>query len=112
VKYEPTLESKAIKQLREQLARDEKAVADRAAADERERDRQHTLAMEKHARELAERARQREAEAKKLRDEITKFGAGAPLLCCDGTTSPTCTCGASRDGCCERHRGVCGCAAE
>ena len=33
-----------------------------------------------------------------------------PLLCCDGTLSPTCTCSGPRRGCCSRHKGVCGCA--
>jgi hypothetical protein len=31
------------------------------------------------------------------------------LLCNDGTTSPTCECGASRRGCCSHHGGVAGC---
>ncbi|MDC3989151.1 hypothetical protein [Polyangium jinanense] len=33
-----------------------------------------------------------------------------PLLCCDGTLSPTCTCDGPRRGCCSHHKGVCGCA--
>jgi membrane protein involved in colicin uptake len=33
----------------------------------------------------------------------------APLLCCDGTASPSCTCGGSHRGCCSHHGGVCGC---
>lgn len=32
-----------------------------------------------------------------------------PLLCCDGTPSPSCTCSGSRRGCCSHHGGVCGC---
>ncbi|UQA62658.1 hypothetical protein [Polyangium aurulentum] len=35
-----------------------------------------------------------------------------PLLCCDGTLSPSCTCNGPRKGCCSHHKGVCGCAAE
>ncbi|HLM72620.1 MAG TPA: hypothetical protein VK459_08010 [Polyangiaceae bacterium] len=33
-----------------------------------------------------------------------------PLLCCDGTLSPTCVCNGPRRGCCSHHKGVCGCA--
>jgi hypothetical protein len=37
-------------------------------------------------------------------------GTGRSVKCCDGTLSPTCTCGrASLRGCCSHHRGVCGC---
>lgn len=36
----------------------------------------------------------------------------APLLCRDGTTSPTCTCGGPRRGCCSHHGGVAGCSAD
>lgn len=38
--------------------------------------------------------------------------ASAPLLCADGTTSPSCTCGAPRRGCCSHHGGVVGCSAD
>lgn len=38
--------------------------------------------------------------------------ASASLLCADGTESPTCTCGRPRRGCCSRHGGVVGCAAD
>jgi hypothetical protein len=31
------------------------------------------------------------------------------LRCCDGTTSPTCTSCAHKQGCCSSHGGVCGC---
>ncbi|MEZ4302947.1 MAG: hypothetical protein R3B70_48940 [Polyangiaceae bacterium] len=33
-----------------------------------------------------------------------------PVLCCDGTNSPTCKCNGPRRGCCSHHKGVCGCA--
>ncbi len=36
-------------------------------------------------------------------------GGSGRLLCCDGTLSPSCTCGGSRRGCCSHHGGVCGC---
>ena len=35
-----------------------------------------------------------------------------PLLCCDKTLSPTCTCNGPHRGCCSHHKGVCGCAPE
>lgn len=36
--------------------------------------------------------------------------ASAPLLCRDGTLSPSCTCGRNpKSGCCSHHRGVAGC---
>lgn len=35
--------------------------------------------------------------------------ANAPLLCRDGSESPTCTCGGPRRGCCSHHGGVAGC---
>lgn len=38
--------------------------------------------------------------------------ADAPLSCCDGSFSPSCTCGSPRSGCCSHHRGVCGCSAD
>jgi hypothetical protein len=36
----------------------------------------------------------------------------APLLCSDGSSSPSCTCGGSRSGCCSHHGGVDGCSAD
>lgn len=39
--------------------------------------------------------------------------ANAPLRCCDGSNSPSCTCGrANRRGCCSHHGGICGCSAD
>jgi hypothetical protein len=35
-----------------------------------------------------------------------------PLLCCDGTLSPSCKCNGPRKGCCSHHHGVCGCAGD
>jgi hypothetical protein len=29
------------------------------------------------------------------------------LVCCDGTSSPSCTCEGPRNGCCSHHGGVC-----
>lgn len=44
--------------------------------------------------------------------ENSRDRATAPLRCCDGTNSSSCTCGGSRRGCCSRHGGVCGCSAD
>lgn len=46
--------------------------------------------------------------------ECVKSTASSPInknnraVCCDGTTSRSCSCGGGR-GCCSRHGGVCGC---
>ncbi len=71
---------------------------------------------------LAEIERQREAEARaaeraRRREEAAREAAQrrwsrAPLLCNDGTRSPSCICGGSRRGCCSWHGGVAGCSAE
>jgi hypothetical protein len=58
----------------------------------------------------AERA-QRRAEA--AREAAQRRWAHAPLLCNDGTPSPTCICGSSSHrGCCSWHGGVAGCSVE
>ncbi|MCA9643006.1 MAG: hypothetical protein KC492_20050, partial [Myxococcales bacterium] len=54
------------------------------------------------------------AESKQLKSlaaglEKAERRRNAPLRCCDGTDSPSCTCGRPRRGCCSRHGGVCGC---
>lgn len=71
---------------------------------------------------LAEIQRQREAEARaaeraRRREEAAREAAQrrwdrAPLLCRDGTLSPSCICGGSRRGCCSWHGGVAGCSVE
>lgn len=43
------------------------------------------------------------------RIEKARRRASAPLLCCDGSFSPSCTCGGPHRGCCSHHQGVCGC---
>lgn len=63
---------------------------------------------------LASAKSQREARGLEVtRDRIVaqQEWASAPLLCADGTTSPSCTCGAPRRGCCSHHGGVVGCSA-
>lgn len=63
---------------------------------------------EAEARE-AERARRR---AEATRERAMRRWSSAPLLCRDGTLSPSCVCGGSRRGCCSWHGGVAGCSAE
>lgn len=59
--------------------------------------------------QLEQRRAREEAERRKARQ---RAWARAPLLCNDGTLSPTCTCGrSSRRGCCSWHGGVAGCSA-
>lgn len=50
----------------------------------------------------------------RVRDRTERMAsrASAPLRCCDGTNSPSCTCGNPRRGCCSHHGGVCGCSAD
>ncbi len=53
------------------------------------------------------------AKSKPLSQEPTKTReeAAAPrsVKCCDGSISPSCTCGGKTRGCCSRHGGICGC---
>jgi hypothetical protein len=54
-------------------------------------------------------AEKEQAEKRRQRTEKAERRADAPLKCCDGSLSPTCTCGSPGRGCCSRHGGVCGC---
>lgn len=73
--------------------------------------------LERERRKIAEKARLRiEAEERAARRAKRQAQAAqsdwdsAPLLCRDGSLSPTCTCGrSSRRGCCSHHGGVAGC---
>lgn len=50
------------------------------------------------------------AEREALREEREAFRETRMVMCCDGATSPTCTCRrASHRGCCSHHGGMCGC---
>jgi hypothetical protein len=57
-------------------------------------------------------AERKQLEAAHARLERARERANAPLLCCDGTESPSCTCNGPRRGCCSHHKGVCGCSAD
>lgn len=58
---------------------------------------QQTIGQLERARERVEKAAER---------------AIAPLLCRDGSLSPSCTCGNPKRGCCSHHGGVRGCSAD
>lgn len=61
----------------------------------------------------AERRREAQAAARQQREreraERVASSAYRGLLCCDGSLSPSCSCGGSHRGCCSHHGGVCGC---
>ncbi len=66
----------------------------------------------RHERE--ERRRQEAEERERRRAERAAAAAQrgcelAPLLCRDGSLSPSCICGGSHRGCCSHHGGVAGC---
>ena len=61
---------------------------------------------EKAAAEAA--AARRAAEERRTAAEAARE-AMRPLLCCDGSPSPSCLCGGNHRGCCSWHGGVCGC---
>jgi hypothetical protein len=64
---------------------------------------------QKAAKLAALKARQREGTEARRREQVARSRALAPLLCRDGSLSPTCICGGSRRGCCSHHGGVAGC---
>jgi hypothetical protein len=54
----------------------------------------------------------RQLQALSDRIEKAQERLSAPLRCCDGSDSPSCTCGNPHRGCCSHHSGVCGCSAD
>lgn len=79
---------------------------------EREQARQAQEAVrlaERRQRQAARGEQQRRATAARRRDDAARSSAIAPLLCRDGSLSPTCVCGGPRRGCCSHHGGVAGC---
>ncbi len=89
----------------DELARlDAKADEQIEAIEARQR-RDEQLAVEKQ--QAVERRERRVREAREGGDAW----GDSPLLCNDGTNSPTCTCGGPRRGCCSHHGGVAGCSA-
>jgi len=70
-------------------------------------DHQLALAAQKEIQRAARENAQRERE--QARRERAEQAANRGLRCCDGTSSPSCSCSGSHRGCCSRHGGVCGC---
>lgn len=71
-----------------------------------ERERREAERRERLARLAAERE-------ERAKEAAQRAWARAPLLCNDGTLSPTCRCGRSSNrGCCSWHGGVSGCSKE
>jgi hypothetical protein len=113
-------------------AAEEKAAADLLAAQKAQlaswKPYQRVQAVQKCAKgdcpegapnaELVIAAAKTTAERKQLQalnDQLDRVAerANSPLRCCDGSDSPSCTCGrANRRGCCSHHGGICGCSAD
>jgi hypothetical protein len=87
------------------LSEEEVAKECESLREQRQRDIERQ--QEAEARE-AERARRKEEAA---RESALRRWSSAPLLCNDGTPSPSCVCGGSHRGCCSHHGGVAGCSA-
>jgi hypothetical protein len=58
--------------------------------------------FDKHVEACATSCAQAGREALALKKERSK-----PVMCCDGTRSPSCTYENLHQGCCSGHRGVC-----
>jgi hypothetical protein len=75
--------------------------------------REETTRVERERREAERQARLARLAAEReerRREAAQRAWANAPLLCNDGTLSPSCVCGqSSRRGCCSWHGGVGGC---
>ena len=66
------------------------------------REAQATLAAQRRSERMA-------AEEQRRQEAAAREWAMAPLMCRDGTPSPSCVCGGSHRGCCSHHGGVAGC---
>lgn len=89
-----------------------KAKSSLAAAEKTVQRQKERAAREAERRRKVEEARKRRQEAIEKAQAKARARASAPLLCCDGSYSPSCTCGRRRRGCCSHHGGVCGCSAD
>lgn len=86
-------------------------AAEEAKAAAAERKRAAAEARKQRAAEQAEARKQRAAEQAEA-NKAARWG-NSPLVCNDGTYSPSCTCGRdSYRGCCSHHGGVSGCSAD
>jgi hypothetical protein len=89
----------ALLRLRQRTTSDEQALAKQQKAEQAKRQ-----AEEKRRQAAAEHQRRIEEER-----ESRRMSEPEGLLCCDGSISPSCSCGGSHRGCCSHHGGVCGC---
>ncbi len=68
------------------------------------------LRVAQQAARAAQLKAEREVKIAEQRERVAaRAWATAPLMCRDGTTSPSCVCGGSHRGCCSHHGGVAGC---
>jgi hypothetical protein len=87
----------AIASLKAGISRDEAAIA-------------HQQELERQKEAAAERRRLAEEKREQARQEAAERAREySPLVCGDGTLSPSCVCGGSWRGCCSHHHGVSGC---
>lgn len=99
-RIEPGLEQ--LRKAKEAKERQEAALEEAARKrEEAARKREEAQEKAREAREAARAAAQEAAEAARESSSM--------VMCCDGTTSPSCLCNGSRRGCCSHHGGVCGC---
>jgi hypothetical protein len=91
----------AAKKDQDALAKAEQIALQKREAEEK---RQAAIAAREERRQAAEEARER-----RRREAAERASEPQGLLCCDGTLSPSCSCGGSHRGCCSHHGGVCGC---
>ncbi len=98
------------------VARLDAQVAKQRADEERRRaavEQRQRIARERAELQVARRVAAEEARAERAEQRRQARYNNSPLLCNDGTLSPTCTCGrASYRGCCSYHGGVDGCSAD
>lgn len=94
--------------LKAQVSRDAQLLAQEEQARQAVRDVEAKRQREAAAREEKRRAAQEELQ--RQRDEAAlRRSEPSGLLCCDGSLSPSCSCGGSHRGCCSHHGGICGC---
>lgn len=67
------------------------------------------LRQQEAERRASERRRKAEERTRRLEARRARSADSSPLLCRDGTLSPSCVCGGPRRGCCSHHGGVAGC---
>lgn len=97
-----------ITELTTQLKRDEQALARAEQLARQKREAEERRQAEIAAREERQRQAAEERERRR-REALERLTQPQGLLCCDGSMSPTCSCGGSHRGCCSHHGGVCGC---